>query len=79
MGVLRRCDWYWWCASGRTRRGRRGFLRGRPGKDFIFYEWVDLHSGEESGLVVVYLKGLLDKEGVLIDDECKECRNQKLL
>ena len=35
----------------------------------ITYEWVDLHSGEYFTSVVAYLRGLLDKEGTLIDDD----------
>lgn len=44
--------------------------------DFTTWEWVDLHSGEYFQSVVAYLRGLLDKEGSLIDDvgrkKCKE-------
>mmetsp|Transcript_24290 Transcript_24290/g.34786 ORF Transcript_24290/g.34786 Transcript_24290/m.34786 type:complete len:219 (+) Transcript_24290:191-847(+) len=40
--------------------------------DFLTYEWVDLHSGDYFNEVVAYLRGLLDKEGTLIDDEGKE-------
>mmetsp|Transcript_27617 Transcript_27617/g.55398 ORF Transcript_27617/g.55398 Transcript_27617/m.55398 type:complete len:219 (-) Transcript_27617:161-817(-) len=40
--------------------------------DFLTYEWVDLHSGDYFRDVVSYLRGLLDKEGTLIDDEGKE-------
>ena len=39
--------------------------------DFLTYEWVDLHSGDYFNGVVAYLRGLLDKEGTLIDDEGK--------
>ncbi|KAL7519422.1 hypothetical protein ACHAWX_004307 [Stephanocyclus meneghinianus] len=44
--------------------------------DFLTYEWVDLHSGSYFAEVVTYLRGLLDKEGELIDEvgkkKCKE-------
>lgn len=40
--------------------------------DFLTYEWVDLHSGDYFNEVVAYLRGLLDKEGTLIDEEGKE-------
>lgn len=44
--------------------------------DFTTFEWVDLHSGEYFAQVVAYLRGLLDKEGEIIDEEgkkrCKE-------
>ena len=44
--------------------------------DFTTYEWVDLHSGEYFSEVVAYLRGLLDKEGTLIDDDGKKkCRD----
>lgn len=40
--------------------------------NFLTYEWVDLHSGDYFNGVVAYLRGLLDKEGTLIDDAGKE-------
>lgn len=44
--------------------------------DFVTYEWVDLHTGEEFEKLVEYLRDLLDKEGALIDgperEKCKE-------
>lgn len=44
--------------------------------DFTTWEWVDLHSGEYFSSVVTYLRGLLDKEGALLDEDgrnkCKE-------
>lgn len=43
---------------------------------FVTYEWVDLHSGPFFVDVVNYLRGLLDKEGELLDEagklSCKE-------
>ncbi|KAL7442661.1 hypothetical protein ACHAXM_011987 [Skeletonema potamos] len=40
--------------------------------EFLTYEWVDLHSGDYFNDVVAYLRGLLDKEGTLINEEGKE-------
>ena len=40
--------------------------------DFVTYEWVDLHSGPHFEAVVAYLRGLLDKEGELMDAHEKE-------
>lgn len=44
--------------------------------DFTTWEWVDLHSGEDFAKVVAYLRGLLDKEGTLMDEagrnKCKD-------
>jgi thiaminase/transcriptional activator TenA len=44
--------------------------------DFETYEWVDLHSGDYFRSVVEYLRGLLNEEGKLMDqqgrDRCKE-------
>jgi thiaminase/transcriptional activator TenA len=44
--------------------------------DFVTYEWVDLHSGDYFRSVVEYLRGLLNEEGKLMDqqgrDRCKE-------
>jgi thiaminase len=33
--------------------------------DFVTYEWVDLHSGEDFEKLVEYVRNLLDKEGSL--------------
>mmetsp|Transcript_9227 Transcript_9227/g.10707 ORF Transcript_9227/g.10707 Transcript_9227/m.10707 type:complete len:217 (+) Transcript_9227:98-748(+) len=48
--------------------------------DFENYEWVDLHSGQFFAGVVEYLRGLLDKEGELIDDvqDKEKCRKSFL-
>lgn len=44
--------------------------------DFTTWEWVDLHSGEYFSGVVAYFRGLLDKEGTLVDDEGRDkCTN----
>lgn len=44
--------------------------------DFTTWEWVDLHSGDYFSGVVTYLRGLLDKEGILIDGAGREkCKN----
>mmetsp|Transcript_24416 Transcript_24416/g.52776 ORF Transcript_24416/g.52776 Transcript_24416/m.52776 type:complete len:223 (-) Transcript_24416:1339-2007(-) len=40
--------------------------------DFTTYEWVDLHSGEHFAGVVAYLRGLLDQEGTLLDEEGRD-------
>lgn len=40
--------------------------------EFITYEWVDLHSGDYFSQVVEYLRGLLDKEAQLSDEEERE-------
>ena len=40
--------------------------------DFVTYEWVDLPSGPQFKQVVAYLRGLLDKEGKLIDEAERE-------
>jgi thiaminase (transcriptional activator TenA) len=41
-------------------------------KDFEMYEWVDLHSGKYFQSVIAYLRGLLDKEGELLDEVGRE-------
>ena len=47
--------------------------------DFVCYEWVDLHSGEEFTALVAYLRGLLDKEGpALSADERAACQKRFL-
>lgn len=44
--------------------------------DFTTWEWVDLHSGEYFSEVVAYLRGLLDKEGMLLDEDGRnKCEN----
>ncbi len=47
--------------------------------DFVTFEWVDLHSGEYFRSVIAYLRGLLDKEGELLDDEEKEACKKRFL
>lgn len=47
--------------------------------DFVTYEWVDLHSGESFEAVVAYLRGLLDKEGDLLDEEGKNACKKRFL
>lgn len=47
--------------------------------DFVTYEWVDLHSGQGFEDVVTYLRGLLDKEGQLINEtEREQCKKRFL-
>lgn len=44
--------------------------------DFTTWEWVDLHSGYYFSEVVSYLRGLLNKEGTLLDEEGRsKCKN----
>mmetsp|Transcript_20110 Transcript_20110/g.57710 ORF Transcript_20110/g.57710 Transcript_20110/m.57710 type:complete len:227 (-) Transcript_20110:1187-1867(-) len=46
---------------------------------FECYEWVDLHSGDGFTGVVNYLRGLLDKEGDLIDEKDRaKCKTRFL-
>jgi thiaminase/transcriptional activator TenA len=47
--------------------------------DFVTYEWVDLHSGVFFEEVVEYLRGLLDKEGTLIDEAGKQACQKRFL
>jgi thiaminase/transcriptional activator TenA len=47
--------------------------------DFELYEWVDLHSGESFAAVVEYLRGLLDKEGTLLDGAGRELCKKRFL
>jgi thiaminase/transcriptional activator TenA len=47
--------------------------------DFVFYEWVDLHTGETFEAVIAYLRGLLDQEGLLLDDEGRESCQKRFL
>jgi len=47
--------------------------------DFVTFEWVDLHSGPFFEQVVDYLRGLLDKEGELIDDTGKQACKERFL
>ena len=42
-------------------------------KDFVTYEWVDLHSGPGFESVIAYLRSLLDREGERLKaDSCHE-------
>lgn len=47
--------------------------------DFVTYEWVDLHSGPFFEEVVEYLRGLLDKEGELIDEAGRQVCKERFL
>jgi thiaminase/transcriptional activator TenA len=48
-------------------------------KDFVTYEWVDLHTGQSFEAVVEYLRRLLDKEGDLLDDVGKNACKKRFL
>jgi thiaminase/transcriptional activator TenA len=47
--------------------------------DFTTYEWVDLHSGTYFAEVVAYLRGLLDKEGDMLNEDGKKKCQQAFL
>ena len=50
-------------------------ITNRESANFTTWEWVDLHSGEYFSGVVSYLRGLLDKEGTIIErDEREKCK-----
>jgi thiaminase/transcriptional activator TenA len=70
LAVLVVCEWSYlcWGQSVTTKGSTRSINRD----DFITYEWVDLHSGAYFEQVVEYLKGLLDKEGMVLDEAGKE-------
>ena len=48
-------------------------------EDFVTYEWVDLHTGPGFESVVKYLRGLLDKEGELLDQTGKDACRRRFL
>ena len=54
-------------------------VRGTEKTSFCTYEWVDLHSGDYFTSVVNYLKGLLDKEGKLIDEDGRKACQKRFL
>jgi thiaminase/transcriptional activator TenA len=47
--------------------------------DFVLYEWVDLHTGEMFEAVIAYLRGLLDQEGILLDDAGRAACQKRFL
>jgi thiaminase (transcriptional activator TenA) len=47
--------------------------------DFVTYEWVDLHSGEDFEKLVEYVRNLLDKEGSLLNDKDKKICQERFL
>lgn len=72
LSVLVVCEWSYltWGARVASTANR---------DHFECYEWVDLHSGEGFTGVVNYLRGLLDKEGALIDEEGRaKCKSRFL-
>mmetsp|Transcript_26991 Transcript_26991/g.41403 ORF Transcript_26991/g.41403 Transcript_26991/m.41403 type:complete len:219 (+) Transcript_26991:87-743(+) len=70
LAVLVVCEWSYlsWGQAVQNSTNRDAFET---------YEWVDLHSGEYFESVVSYLRGLLDKEGELIDAAGKEACLQR--
>jgi len=72
LSVLVVCEWSYQTWGERV-------LGDASRDDFLCYEWVDLHSGEYFGAVVAYLRGLLDKEGSLIDMEGKAACKRRFL
>ena len=72
LSVLVVCEWSYLSWGERVLPITK---READGATFLTYEWVDLHSGDYFASVISYLRGLLDKEGDLIDDEGREkCR-----
>ena len=47
--------------------------------DFLCYEWVDLHSGDDFTALVAYLRGLLDKEGPIISSADRTACQRRFL
>lgn len=62
LSVLVVCEWSYLSWGNRV-------LSNTNRDDFLTFEWVDLHSGDAFEGVVEYLRGLLDKEGDLLDEE----------
>lgn len=62
LSVLVVCEWSYLSWGSRV-------LANTNREDFVTYEWVDLHSGAAFEGVVEYLRGLLDKEGDLLDEK----------
>ena len=72
LAVIVVCEWSYLCWGERV-------LPNTNRDDFVTFEWVDLHSGEYFRSVIAYLRGLLDKEGELLDDEEKEACKTRFL
>ncbi|CAE7290881.1 tenA, partial [Symbiodinium pilosum] len=51
--------------------------QGAVRENFVLFEWIDLHTSLEE--VVAYLRGLLDKEGELLDQAGRERCKQRFL
>lgn len=72
LSVLVVCEWSYLSWGQRV-------VESTKREHFFMYEWVDLHSGEFFEGVIAYLRGLLDKEGELMDDQGREkCKNRFL-
>lgn len=72
LAVIVVCEWSYLSWADRV-------LASTVREDFVTYEWVDLHSGEYFTSVVDYLRGLLDREGELLDDTGKEACRKRFL
>lgn len=46
---------------------------------FVFFEWIDLHFGSQFEAVVEYLRTLLDKEALLLNDNERAVCKQRFL
>ena len=72
LAVIVVCEWSYLSWGERV-------LEKTVRKDFETYEWVDLHSGDYFRSVVEYLRGLLDKEGELLDQEGRDRCKKRFL
>jgi len=84
LAVIVVCEWSylsWGQAVLKENSGSGGICR----KDFVTYEWVDLHSGPAFEGVISYLRKLLDREGEKLKSQAtsaasseKQAAKQKL-
>lgn len=72
LSVLVVCEWSYLSWGTRV-------LGSTNRNDFLCFEWVDLHSGDAFEGVVEYLRGLLDKEGDLLDAEGEKACERRFL
>mmetsp|Transcript_20802 Transcript_20802/g.48972 ORF Transcript_20802/g.48972 Transcript_20802/m.48972 type:complete len:242 (-) Transcript_20802:1538-2263(-) len=62
LAVIVVCEWSY-LSWGQTVLDQHASKGGICRKDFVTYEWVDLHSGPAFEAVISYLRELLDREG----------------
>jgi thiaminase (transcriptional activator TenA) len=74
LAVIVVCEWSYLSWAQRV-CAEKAIVRDR----FLFFEWIDLHVGPNFEAVVEYLRNLLDKEALLLNDNERATCKQRFL